>query len=82
MIPGGAYRNLEYMMPHVNWEGADEIKDDILIIMADPQTSGGLLFAVAPEKSDAFLKTLKAKNTLGQVIGRIIKGIDATITIR
>ena len=81
MIPAGAYRNLDYLLPHINWQGPVEAKDDALIIMADPQTSGGLLVAVAPGKIDSFLAALQARETLGQVIGHITDGSENTITI-
>ncbi len=70
MIPGGAYRNLEYVRPHVSWEGGDG-KEDALIVLADPQTSGGLLVALPEEKADLYLKELKARGTDGHLVGRI-----------
>jgi selenide, water dikinase len=82
MIPGGAYRNLEYVKPYLKWHGKPGIKDDALIILADPQTSGGILAAVPPEKGDAFLKALVSKNITAAVIGRIVEGTETTITIR
>jgi len=81
MIPAGAYRNLDYLLPHINWQGPVEVKDDALMIMADPQTSGGLLVALAPDKIDSFLTALETSKTLGQVIGRITDGPQNTITI-
>jgi len=81
MIPGGAYRNLDYVLPHINWQGSADTKDDALIIMADPQTSGGLLAAVAPGKIESFLASLKTRKTLGEVIGRITEGPENKITI-
>lgn len=81
MIPAGAYRNLDYLLPHLNWQGPVEVKDDALIMMADPQTSGGLLAAVNPAKIASFLAALKTRKTLGQVIGHITEGLENTITI-
>lgn len=82
MIPGGAYRNLEYMLPHIRWIGPAEKKDDALIIMADPQTSGGLLASVPPSVIDKFISDLEAKNIQGRIIGRITKNPENTITIK
>jgi selenide, water dikinase len=81
MIPAGAYRNLDYVLPHINWQGPVEAKDDALMIMADPQTSGGLLAAVAPVKIDSFLTALENRKILGQVIGHITDSAKNTITI-
>lgn len=74
LIPGGAYRNLEYVLPHIDWRGAADQKEDALIILADPQTSGGLLAAVNPGKLEPFLAALQTKETSGLVIGRITAG--------
>jgi len=81
MIPGGAYRNLEYVKPHINWQGKPESKDDALIILADPQTSGGILAAVSPEKEVAFQRALESKHITAATIGRIVEGPEAVITI-
>ncbi len=71
MIPGGTYRNLEYVRPHVRWEGDAETKEDALVILADPQTSGGLLVAISEEKADLYLKELLSRGTEGHIVGRI-----------
>lgn len=70
MIPGGARRNLDFVSPHLSWQGAAELKDDALTILADPQTSGGLLVAVA-EDSCARLLELLQENSSAAVIGSI-----------
>jgi selenide, water dikinase len=72
MIPAGAYRNLDYIRPHISWSGPEKEKDDALITLADPQTSGGLLTAIPPEKLDRFLAILKERSAGGYPIGRII----------
>ncbi len=38
-VPGGSRRNLDWVRPHL----ATDLPDDILVILADAQTSGGLL---------------------------------------
>lgn len=81
MIPGGAYRNLEYINPNIVWQGAAELENDALIILADPQTSGGLLIAVA-ENNCAHLLELLHKDGGGTVIGEVTdKGPTGRITI-
>ncbi len=82
MIPAGAYRNLEYIRPHVDWQGSPEAKEDALIIMADPQTSGGLLVALSPEKVDPYLALLNEKGTAGHPIGQISADQAGRIVIR
>ncbi len=66
-IPGGTYRNWKSYGNRV--EGVSEYQK---LILADPQTSGGLLIAVDPEDAafDAFAK----ENGLWEV-GRIVEGM-------
>jgi len=40
-VPGGSRRNLDWVRPHVD----SEVSDDELLLLADAQTSGGLLVA-------------------------------------
>lgn len=82
MIPAGAYRNLEYFRPHLNWQGTPGAKEDALIVLADPQTSGGLLVALSPEKVDRYLTLLKERGTAGHPIGQISTDQAGIITIR
>jgi len=81
MIPGGAYRNLDYIKANVSWQGSPDEKDDALIILADPQTSGGLLVALPEKNLQDYLKALKEKGTNGHFIGRITDGSPGTIAI-
>ncbi len=77
MIPGGAYRNLEYVRSHISWQGKEEEKEDALIILADPQTSGGLLVALPEENAEFYLKDLKSRGSEGHLVGRITAGKPA-----
>lgn len=81
MIPGGAYRNLEYIRPHLSWKGKAEDKDDTLVILSDPQTSGGLLIALQEAKLEAYFSILKENNIEGYQIGRIAKGPPGRIVV-
>lgn len=40
-VPGGSRRNLEWVRPHLD----ADVDDDELVLLADAQTSGGLLVA-------------------------------------
>jgi len=41
-VPGGTRRNLDWVAPHADLRAADE---EDLLLLADAQTSGGLLIA-------------------------------------
>jgi selenide,water dikinase len=67
---GGAKTNREYVGGHYESKVAPELED----LIFDPQTSGGLLLAVAPDKVDAMVRELKdAKTLAAAVIGEVEK---------
>lgn len=76
LIPGGAYRNQKHVSGILDAGGVDEVYVDLL---SDPQTSGGLLFAVPEDEAHAFIEAL-GRADLGtevSVVGRVAKcGVD------
>ncbi len=69
-IPGGAGRNKLYLEDKV--ELAREFPDDRYEIFFDPQTSGGLLMAVPPDKLDALTRALDARGTAHWIVGDVL----------
>jgi len=64
-----------------NWESYGAAVDDAGVpdwrrdLLTDPQTSGGLLIAVAPENADALLTMAKARGfERAAVVGRLVAG--------
>ncbi|MBC8452840.1 MAG: hypothetical protein H8D69_00040 [Chloroflexi bacterium] len=52
------------------------------MVLADAQTSGGMLISVPEDRSEALVKSLIANNTLhNSVIGRITSGDAGIVTI-
>ncbi|NOY55743.1 MAG: selenide, water dikinase SelD [Actinobacteria bacterium] len=79
LFPGGSARNLEAVRPTLVAEG---VEDTSIRILADAQTSGGLLMAVAPERLDAMLDALVEERTpAAAVIGEIIEDDCASIVV-
>ncbi len=72
MIPGGAYRNRDYFQKWVRRTEEGPGGDERQIIFYDPQTSGGLLIAVSPERAPLLGAALKKKGVGNDCIGRII----------
>src|SRR5215813_785117 len=68
-IPGGTQRNAEHVAPHVTY-GADVTATDRLLL-ADPQTSGGLLAAVAATAIGRAREALAAAGVVAAVIGEV-----------
>ncbi|MCG3194805.1 MAG: Cysteine desulfurase IscS [Thermoanaerobaculia bacterium] len=57
IVPGGTIENLAHVSPHVDF--AAGITRAEKLVLADAQTSGGLLIAVAKDRSDALLQALR-----------------------
>ncbi|MBZ5496737.1 MAG: selenide, water dikinase SelD [Acidobacteriia bacterium] len=71
IAPGATLDNLEHFSPHVSW--ARERSRADMLILADAQTSGGLLIAVAPERAAALVEALHARGvSAAAVIGRFL----------
>ncbi|NNL48995.1 MAG: selenide, water dikinase SelD [Acidimicrobiia bacterium] len=67
-VPGGTRRNLAAVTDRVDWGEVDEVDQ---IILADAQTNGGLLMAVAPEKEAQLVDALGDAGVAGIAIGHI-----------
>jgi selenide,water dikinase len=72
-VPGGSRKNLAYAEPHL--EAAGSLTEADRLILADAQTSGGLLLAVSPERCDQLTAGLRARGTAAAaVVGRLEPG--------
>ena len=79
LIPAGAYRNRAYAEADVSVQGSISLAmQDILY---DPQTSGGLLFAIPEEDADACLAQLKQTIPNAAVIGYVTEKEDFYIIL-
>lgn len=77
-FPGGSVRNLQAVRPTV----VGEIDELTLRILADAQTSGGLLIAVAQDRLGVLLEALNEEGTLAAaVIGEVIADDCASIVL-
>ncbi len=80
-VPGGTRRNLAAAQSTVAF--AATVDDPTRLLLADAQTSGGLLIAVAPNRLDALLTALAAERTPARaVIGQVVAGPAGTIEVR
>lgn len=71
-VPGGAYSNMDYFGKWVCFD--DTIAKANRIALFDPQTSGGLLIAVAKEKANELLQELhKTGVECAELIGEVHK---------
>jgi selenide,water dikinase len=72
LFPGGASDNASFFGSRVHF--APELDDASRMLLFDPQTSGGLLFAVAPDRVDALLARAEAEQQPLWVIGEVVEG--------
>ena len=80
MIPAGAYKNRDFRASMV--EIADSVDRAVADILFDPQTSGGLLIAVASPHAESLLDDLLDRGEdRAAVIGRIIEGPEERIRV-
>ena len=69
IIPAGAYRNMDYVKPHLKvLPTAQQI---FLDLAADPQTSGGLLVALPREDAEPLLRELQTFAPWSAIVGEV-----------
>ena len=68
VLPEGMYRNQQYLAPQMNTANAAPLMIDIL---CDPQTSGGLLVALAPAEAEAYLKAAAPFCPGARIVGSV-----------
>jgi selenide,water dikinase len=78
-IPGGGRTNREHFSGRVHVAG--ELDGDLLDLLYDPQTSGGLLVAVADSESQAAIEAFAAAGVPAARIGRAISAGDPRIVV-
>src|SRR2546425_507029 len=80
-IPGGPTRNADSLRDTVSFApGVDAVTR---VLLADAQTSGGLLLAVPAERADALVEGLVRERTpAAAVIGRVVAGAPGRIEVR
>jgi selenide, water dikinase len=78
-IPGGGRTNRQHFGAGVT--AAAAIDDDLLALLYDPQTSGGLLIAVDPDRAPEVLGALKAGGVDARRIGRVLSSTTTRIVL-
>lgn len=78
-VSGGTQRNALHYGPHVEWAGPFSKAQQV--ILADAQTSGGLLMAVSPDRVEALLQEMARLGAEGFEIGEVITGKPGYILV-
>ncbi len=80
LVPAGTYANRNFCAHRVR--GAERIDPLLLDLLADAQTSGGLLISVAGDSSAALADDLRRRGVdAAAVIGEVIMGGDGAIEL-
>ena len=78
-LPGGLQRNKDFIAGCVAF--ADGVIEDIRNLLFDPQTSGGLLFAVNGADTNALLQSLRSEGGNAHAIGRVVEKTHPLIQV-
>ncbi len=72
IVPGGTRDNLATCRAWTKFD--TRVDEPTQLVLADAQTSGGLLISIAPDAVDALREALRACGSLHAVIGRVDEG--------
>lgn len=72
IFPGGLERNREHVIPHTTFAASIDAANRALLF--EPETSGGLLIALAPDQAQAFLAQAAADGLFARLIGEVVAG--------
>lgn len=80
-ISGGTRRNMEALADAVSL--GDGVSEVDFLLLADAQTSGGMLISIPRTRADLLVKSLVANQTLySEVIGEVVAGNAGAVTVR
>ena len=77
-IPGGTRSNLSFVTPSTDFGALTEVER---LVLADAQTSGGLLIAVPAARADALQERLSARGVDGARVGLVTAAPAGSIVI-
>lgn len=80
LIPAGAYNNRDFRGRFVEFD--DAVPRPVRDLFFDPQTSGGLLMAVAPGEAEQLVDALKEKGIVcAAIVGEVVQEPVELITV-
>lgn len=78
-VPGGTRRNQEDAESALAMEG--EVPETVRILLADAQTSGGLLICSPPERTAGLVRELEEAGERGVVVGKVTEGAAGHVVV-
>jgi selenide,water dikinase len=79
IFPGGASDNRLYFGPHVRFD--EKIDESSQMLLFDPQTSGGLLLAVPPDRLQTFLSQADQVQQAAWEVGEALDGNGIEVVV-
>jgi selenide,water dikinase len=80
LVPGDSKDNLAYVEAHASFDSS--LSEVERLILADAQTSGGLLIAVPPEAEASLLRELAERGTPARaVVGELLSGEPGRLAV-
>ena len=79
VIPSGTRSNHAFVSPNTAWGDLPEAEQ---LVLADAQTSGGLLIAVSAERAPALRELLSKRGVIAAEIGAVEDGAPGHVDIR
>jgi len=79
LLPGGLRNNREFLSECVGFDA--DIAEEHRALLYDPQTSGGLLIAIAPEAAWSALTAFRERGITAARIGRVLQRISPMLAV-
>lgn len=80
LVPAGSWDNQNFC--HKILTVSPEVRPEMVSLLADAQTSGGLLLAVPPERANDLLALVRAKDApRAAIVGRVLEEPPGTIRV-
>jgi selenide,water dikinase len=80
LVPAGTWANQKYCTKYIT--AADTVAPEMLSLIADAQTSGGLLLAVPPDRAEDLVQYLASRGVKeAAIIGQTLDGPAGTIEV-
>lgn len=80
IIPEGTYNNRNFLRDKVTVIGT--IAEDLLDVLYDPQTSGGLLVSLPEKDAQTYLRRLRDITTDARIVGKVTRFRQTPLIIR
>ena len=80
LVPVGSYHNRQHYLPRV--VNGEQLPAELIDILADPQTSGGLLICVQEDKLGQLCQELESRGSNAFVIGRVVEQNPGKLSVR